>query len=329
MSTFLVINLNRSIDRLNRVRDMFKENGIENWVRIEAIDGRKVDKEDVDKNTTFFCSKFCGKGMVGCAMSHLKAWKYIVDNNLENVVILEDDAIFIKDFKDKFNLLLQHTPNDYDVLYLGYFGFTFLLDPIVRVNSKNKVDNKYIFTPKKGVRACIGYMLSNRGARKLLECVDKTKIYQHIDFQLNNSCYKTGDIVVYASNEKLVTTPTDIKTSSNFTSKRPYFLNFLLKQITTDETSLDYMFSTEIYQIDGYSLNLYRILLISWMIFVTLHPSKKLKIWTSLVHIFVFGIDIFFIESKHDLYTLILDQLIFLIPVVYSLVKNMRKNINK
>ena len=35
---------------------------------------------------------------IGCSLSHYNVWKYIVDNNIQKTLILEDDCFFKYDF---------------------------------------------------------------------------------------------------------------------------------------------------------------------------------------------------------------------------------------
>jgi GR25 family glycosyltransferase involved in LPS biosynthesis len=68
------------------------------------------------------------RGQVGCFMSHLNAWKYIVDNHLDNALILEDDVNlsleqFITDIWDHKRRILENAVEKHhykwDILFLG------------------------------------------------------------------------------------------------------------------------------------------------------------------------------------------------------------------
>ncbi len=75
-----------------------------------AIDGTKVSLPDWWISTP---------GRYGCYNSHMQILQEIVDKNLENTLILEDDAIFVKDFDDIFKRSFTELPEDWDQFYLG------------------------------------------------------------------------------------------------------------------------------------------------------------------------------------------------------------------
>lgn len=176
-----VINLKHRTDRWNIINDKLSKLNlkIKKW---DAICGKNLNEDEIKNVTTNFCNMFCSSGMIGCWLSHYNLWKHIVQNNLNNVLILEDDAeptqLFIKE-KDN---LINHIPLNYDILYFGYFNFC---DDITNLfpSLKNK-NNDFIIKPTfpLGLHA---YMLSNKGATKLLICKDLEKVSYHVDFSLS------------------------------------------------------------------------------------------------------------------------------------------------
>jgi GR25 family glycosyltransferase involved in LPS biosynthesis len=59
------------------------------------------------------------KGSYGCLRSHCKILEYIMKNNLLNVMIFEDDAIFSDNFIMKLQQICENLPTDWEQLYLG------------------------------------------------------------------------------------------------------------------------------------------------------------------------------------------------------------------
>ena len=57
------------------------------------------------------------KPEIGCGLSHKKAWKYIIDNNLPNALIIEDDIV------------INNYINEY---YSGRYVFTVTADRFLR-----------------------------------------------------------------------------------------------------------------------------------------------------------------------------------------------------
>ena len=92
IENIIVINLKR--DKLRR--QYMKENLCKNLKKninihfINAIDGNLLEKKgNLSMNH------------IACSMSHLKAWDYVMENNIENFIILEDDVVFKDNFLKK------------------------------------------------------------------------------------------------------------------------------------------------------------------------------------------------------------------------------------
>ncbi len=96
-----MVNLKQRPDRLEKMRNIFDKEGL-HINKFEAVDGRKLvptaslmslfEGNDFGTRSTF----------LGCALSHLKLWNMLCDdNNLENIIIAEDDITLQSDFKYK------------------------------------------------------------------------------------------------------------------------------------------------------------------------------------------------------------------------------------
>lgn len=60
-------------------------------------------------------------GEYGVWLSTIRAWQYIIDNNIEMFLLLEDDISLQKDFVENLNICLDELPSDFDFLSLYYF----------------------------------------------------------------------------------------------------------------------------------------------------------------------------------------------------------------
>ena len=58
-------------------------------------------------------------GRWGCCRSHAKLLREALDDNLANVLVFEDDAIFAPNFLEHFRSFLRELPADWDQFYLG------------------------------------------------------------------------------------------------------------------------------------------------------------------------------------------------------------------
>lgn len=154
----LYINMDKDTEREERLLENMDKLGL-NGFRIEAVNGRKLKLSEyrnivsneldlsVDKlKPEYWLSRKNFKALsrdadiilprVGCLLSHYKAIKMAHFAGLNNVLILEDDAILLKTMTKNFNV-----PSDADVLY---FGGTFSHEtknptlskgPIIKINT--------------------------------------------------------------------------------------------------------------------------------------------------------------------------------------------------
>jgi len=81
------INLNRSTDRNTMLLNTFKEYGITNYKRVEAIDGTLENFKD--KYTSE-----CSNKEIACSLSHIKAIENAYNDNCNYAIIMEDDCNF-------------------------------------------------------------------------------------------------------------------------------------------------------------------------------------------------------------------------------------------
>ena len=107
-----IINMDKDIERMNKLNTKMNNLGLK-YKRITGVDGKAVYK---NYNTKL------RPGQLGCLLSHQNVLKDAIKNNYENILVLEDDVIFHKDFhnefKKKYKYLIDREKN-FDLLYLG------------------------------------------------------------------------------------------------------------------------------------------------------------------------------------------------------------------
>ncbi len=101
------INLNKRPDRWEEVQGEFKKHSID-VERFAAIEG--------NPNNT---STKIAMGHVGCVLSHYNIVKEAKEKDLDQVLIFEDDVVFIKGLQEKFEEIISQVPDDWDMLYFG------------------------------------------------------------------------------------------------------------------------------------------------------------------------------------------------------------------
>lgn len=100
-------------------------------------------------------------GSIACTLSHYYVWKYILDNNIEKCLILEDDTMFYDNFNEEFEKILK-LPQQYDLLYLNRNALCSIygLGKEIEV-AENIVIPKYSYNTN-------AYIITLDGAKKLL-----------------------------------------------------------------------------------------------------------------------------------------------------------------
>lgn len=192
-----VINLKRQPDRLgdmkNELCNILDSTGGELWnlvERYEAIDAKfflhdLVRNADVDPIYTLSEQLFVepqplamptlmeldapirmSRPEIAVAESHIGVWRQLAASSLEYVLILEDDVWFRPGFSQDLNKawaeIIEESGNDYkfDILYLSYEE--------VKHGAPKTFLSQMIFQPERGLWNLSGYVISRRGAEKLL-----------------------------------------------------------------------------------------------------------------------------------------------------------------
>ena len=269
-----IVNLKQDTDRWSNMQHELEKNKISNYERVDAVYGKETSKSGIKSNTSFICNKLCTYSTIGCAMSHKKIWEMILkeDTSEQNMfMVLEDDIVFQENFQIKLKKVLEKVPDDFDVLYLGQFfsnydnkynWFTRMIHSFLGHRKHEKI-NDLIYKPNCPM-GTHGYIVSRKGAQKLLHMINSTKIYLHIDFMMSHA----KNINVYASKELLVR-QSQMNTSHITSNNYPALLFNVLDRIKTEwDVSYGYIFFVPAYEIFGIKVNCINVLLILLFIFV-------------------------------------------------------------
>jgi len=91
--------------------------------RFRAVDGEKCPPPDWMRNRYRECA-----GAWGCYQTHLRILEDALLDNVERLLILEDDALFVPDLDGRAHAFLRHIPANWDQLY---FGGEHMLHPVL------------------------------------------------------------------------------------------------------------------------------------------------------------------------------------------------------
>ncbi|MYB34298.1 MAG: glycosyltransferase family 25 protein [Gammaproteobacteria bacterium] len=163
-----IINLETSTERRLHMQEQMAALGLDYRI-FPAVNGDLLTQDEIDEIYSADTAlsrrgRHLSPGEIGCAFSHIRLYQEILDNDIEAMVILEDDALV-----DKMVLLpieeYRDFPKDWDIVFLGYN---------IRARSLNMVQEfhgKVSLKQPKGlghIRFTRGYIVSFEGARKLL-----------------------------------------------------------------------------------------------------------------------------------------------------------------
>jgi len=160
------INLDRREDRKHQFIERSNTAGI-SAIRISGI--TPTEQEYQSRTKQPLNSKY-RLNEIGCTLSHQHIIKLAKDNNLENVLVLEDDCVFVKEFKEKATRSIKELASvKWDILYMGGNPE----GPATRLT-----DNLYVTTGRVADTHCIAY---NNTIYDTILSIDAFNAYEGID----------------------------------------------------------------------------------------------------------------------------------------------------
>jgi collagen beta-1,O-galactosyltransferase len=162
----IIINLKKNKERKKKMEEKIKKTCLTNYIYMDALYGKnelhkynfKIVPNYIDpyKKTSIYV------GTIGCTLSHYFVWKYIVENNIEKLLILEDDCVFLENFDNMLKYILE-LDLYYDMFYLNRIK----LNETYNLGDEIEINNKIII-PKYSYNTD-SYILTYNGAKKLLD----------------------------------------------------------------------------------------------------------------------------------------------------------------
>lgn len=239
ISKIYAINLDRQVTRWKNLKKEASNQKVKNRktlldfiTRISAIDGSKIETDkfassEVNKlyslKEHFFIdpdprlshlvrSKEIKIGMtsaeIAVALSHIKVWKEIVTNNIPFSLIMEDDVFFEKSFADIVNKAWSELPvettgdKSFDILYLSFKE--------VDNKAEKETYSENLFRPIRGFWWLSGYVLSFRGAKKL---IDSLPICGPVDMWMN---IQFQNLQAFSTNSSIIEQRTDLDSDNSY-----------------------------------------------------------------------------------------------------------------
>ncbi|KAE8619650.1 hypothetical protein XENTR_v10009886 [Xenopus tropicalis] len=179
LDEIFLINLKHRQDRRERMKRTLYELQID-YKLVDAVYGKTLNQTQVDKMGIKMLPGYkdpyhgrpLTRGEMGCFLSHYNIWKEISERSLEASAVFEDDLRFEIFFKRRLQTLLHDlevAKLDWDLIYLGRKRMQVEEpeEPVPGV--RNLVVSDYSYWT-------LGYLISLRGARKLLDAEPLVKM---------------------------------------------------------------------------------------------------------------------------------------------------------
>jgi len=174
-----IISLERDKERAQYLKQEVYPK-ITNYFKCKAFDGENDDPNPIlQENNIFIAEHFiskCTAGQLGCFLSHFQIWKYISNNNIEMAIILEDDVKLYKNFNRVIDLVFDNLPIKFDYVQL------FIHPDKLKTEYLNGNEGDLI--PAEENSGTVAYLISLRGARRLIKLTQLLKIQAPVDKQI-------------------------------------------------------------------------------------------------------------------------------------------------
>ncbi|MDE1496128.1 glycosyltransferase family 25 protein [Xenorhabdus bovienii] len=159
-----VINLEKDIERKKSMQEQLQEINLDAEF-ITAVYGKVLTDEQLHEICPDFDKIALTLGEVGCSMSHLNAYKKMIDDDIPIALVLEDDVIFNDDLLPILSHLEKHSTA------LSATPYVFLLNKTNEYleSFKKPLIENYKIVSVIDAACTFGYILNLSAAKKLYQ----------------------------------------------------------------------------------------------------------------------------------------------------------------
>ena len=187
-----IINLKRRKDRKQKTNETLKNDNID-YEFIEAVDGKTLEPT-LELKELFAGNDFGNRrGVIGCALSHYKLWKQLLDDkDNEFYLIMEDDFTPCKDFNQKLESIKSEFSKK-ELIFLGYSMFEKERNKVKDIyNSEESGINIQTLNKNLYIGGFFSYTINKAGAQFLIDYINNNGIKHGIDYLI-----KISDVSAY------------------------------------------------------------------------------------------------------------------------------------
>jgi GR25 family glycosyltransferase involved in LPS biosynthesis len=182
LSRSFYINLDHRTDRKEEFLQELKRVDLDGVQRLPGILLTEEENEEITKNGGFTWPEANGhlnnllRSQRGCTLSHKEAVKKAKENNWKNVLIFEDDCVFIEDIKSELIKVEEFisTNDDWDMIFLG-----------VNLNGPVEVYNDIFYKLGANFATAHSYIVNSRFYDNILD-------FSFNDYLINDVYYKNA-----------------------------------------------------------------------------------------------------------------------------------------
>ena len=170
-----VVSLAGSADRRRLMAGQLDQPGFPAWEFLDAVEGRKLAADELsrrydDESARRRYGKALSPGHVGCALSHLDAYRRIVDEGLAAALILEDDALIGEHALQVLDRLLARLdPNQPKLILLSHAKY-------YRPFGGWRLDRERKVYPIHMARGTHAYLVTRAAARQMLAAMPRVTV---------------------------------------------------------------------------------------------------------------------------------------------------------
>lgn len=175
-----IINLVSRKDRKDTMTRLFQ--GIPNVQFYDAVDGNGIEYTQEIQNM-FEGNDFGNrKGFIGCALSHWKLWKQLLDSEYSYYVIFEDDVTTIEQFRERVVTHRKYVETNLSQIDMYFLGHSVKPQHESMKYGKQSSNICVSLDKEKYIGGFFSYILTRTGAQKLVEYIEQNGIKHGIDY---------------------------------------------------------------------------------------------------------------------------------------------------
>lgn len=190
MMKIFVLHYSKLTHRKQYIIQQFKLHGITDYEFIEKFDKDEITDDECPEFSRDYVAN--RRTELSLHLKHIYAYRLMVRENYDQVLIFEDDVILSNGFMDKLGLYMKQLPTDYDMLFIGDGCKLHIPRNQLKPGQYiyEKCLHETVWGGNGGTRCADSYIVHQRCAKKICDYIAATsstnKIGKPADWWLND-----------------------------------------------------------------------------------------------------------------------------------------------